>query len=176
MFLLGGCGLVEKTTTVTKTVTATPSPTITAEPTIAAPYFSETDMAGIVAIEGFLVELKHINSTIAKTLAYGGRTGNANGVARRISHFSDDWAALLKTYRASNGGTLYGGKVAHLEDLFEDASTHVQKFGLGLLRLITSSNDNAITNCAVQQFRAENGIAAVEKELTRLEAFMGESY
>jgi hypothetical protein len=176
MFMVSGCGLVEKTTTVTKTVTATPSPIITAEPTIAAPYFSETDIAGIIAIEGFFVELKHINATIAKTLAYGGRTGNAVGVMKRVEHFSSDWKVLRNIYSSSNGGEPYSGKVTRLEDLFEDASSHVQKFGLGLLRIITNGNDSSIMNCAMQQIRAERSLAAVEKELSRLETLMGESY
>jgi hypothetical protein len=165
----GGTTVVEKT--VTKTVTASPSPTPT-------PVFSETESDGIAMIESLLPDLEHIFSTSVKAENYGARTGDLMGTINKLSHALDDYEKFTETYNNSNGGEFYGGKVAHLEGLFEDAASHVKKFIGGLIRILdTPGNlDSAALNAGTQQYRAETGIEDVKEELEKLTGLQTISY
>jgi hypothetical protein len=158
---LAGCGsttIVEKT--VTETITASPSPA-------PSPAYSDLELEGITTIELLLADLKHIYNTEEKALRAGG-TGNVTRFVDIAEHYADDWQTLQRKYNATNNGDPYGGKVSHLEALFEDAGRHVRKYGVALLRVITNGSNSDVINGLTQQARAKSGIADVELELERL--------
>jgi len=165
----GGTTVVKQT--VTKTVTASPSPSPT-------PVFSALESDGIATIESLLPDLQHIYDTIVKAETYGARTGDLLGTIKHLRHAMNDWDTFSTAYNNTNGGEFYGGKVAHLEALFEDTGAHVKKFMGGLVRILGASGnlDSAALNAGTQQYRAETGLEDTRQELEKLTGLEESTY
>ena len=156
---LTACGAGTKTVTVIETVTATPNPSPT-------PYFTDLELEGLAFFQDMVPDLKHILNTENSALDYGVRTGDLTGVINKADHYSSDFKELNRNYVKTNYGGYYGGRLSHLEKLFEGTLEHVRKFGLGIVNVATGGGNASVTG--TQSALADTDMEKAEAELDRL--------
>jgi len=134
------------------------------EPIISTPTFTDDELQTMADIERLLPDLKHIYATELKCMD--------NVDIDEATHFANDWVVFRKDWNSSGTGELIGGRVAHLEDLFERAGRQVQLFGLGLAKCFVPGEltDAEAEKAAQNAFDAEQTIKDTQLELDSLQA------
>jgi len=93
---------------------------------------------------------------------------DATYVVAAMSPITDSYAQLAEEYNATNGGTLAGGELAHLESLWESCASDVGTAATTILECYTSPATVDTEAGGVALATAEGTIDEIDAEIDRL--------